>query len=105
MRTGQLAVHGPGDTLRIAADARQDSRAPQLDVYGIGGRPIRELIARYGPFVTNIRAELLAALSLADVLPAGTAGQETRNTPSTPSTTITRTARSSPCSLWMVWSE
>ncbi|MFV2085943.1 pirin family protein [Micromonospora sp. LOL_021] len=61
VHTGQLAVHGPGDTLRIAADARQDSRAPQLDVYVMGGRPIREPIARYGPFVMNTRAELLAA--------------------------------------------
>ncbi|MFJ6153533.1 pirin family protein [Micromonospora profundi] len=61
IRTGQLAVHGPGDALRFDANAGQDSNTPALDLYIMGGQPIREPVAQYGPFVMNTRDELIQA--------------------------------------------
>jgi redox-sensitive bicupin YhaK (pirin superfamily) len=61
VRMGQLAVFGPGEVLTVAADSNQDSRSPQLDVLILGGLPIREPVAAYGPFVMNTRAELIQA--------------------------------------------
>ncbi|GIH16933.1 pirin family protein [Rugosimonospora africana] len=58
---GQLAVYGAGDAITITANAAQESRSPNLDVLILGGRPIREPVAAYGPFVMNTRAELMQA--------------------------------------------
>lgn len=61
LRDGQLAVFGHGDTITIAADAKQDSRHENLEVFILGGQPIREPVAMYGPFVMNSKQELIEA--------------------------------------------
>jgi len=59
--SGQLAVFGDGDAITITASTNQESRAPALDVLVLGGRPIREEVAWYGPFVMNTQDELRQA--------------------------------------------
>lgn len=58
---GQLVVFGPGDVIVATADSIQESRSPNLDLLLLGGRPIGEPVAWYGPFVMNTRDELIAA--------------------------------------------
>jgi redox-sensitive bicupin YhaK (pirin superfamily) len=63
IRGGQLAVLGAGDRITLAASDKQDSNKPTLEVYLLGGQPIREPVAQYGPFVMNTREELQQAVA------------------------------------------
>ncbi len=62
VHTGQTVVFGAGDHLTVAADDTQQTRYGAFEVLVLGGEPIREPVAQYGPFVMNTRDELQQAV-------------------------------------------
>lgn len=61
LREGQLAVLGAGEWVTVAADEAQDAHRPTMEVLFLGGKPIREPVVQYGPFVMNSRSEIIEA--------------------------------------------
>jgi quercetin 2,3-dioxygenase len=69
VREGQMAVLGPGTSVRL----RGASGPGRLLL--LAGAPLREPVARYGPFVMNTRSELIQAF---DDFQSGKLGEITR---------------------------
>ena len=61
IHSGQTAVLVDGDTVQLRADPVQESRYPNLDIFLIGGVPLREPVFQHGPFVMSTRQEVIEA--------------------------------------------
>jgi redox-sensitive bicupin YhaK (pirin superfamily) len=60
---GQLALFGDGDAITVRAADKQPAASPRgWEILVLGGVPIREQVARYGPFVMNTREEIMQAI-------------------------------------------
>ncbi|GGN19364.1 hypothetical protein GCM10011578_049250 [Streptomyces fuscichromogenes] len=59
---GQIAYFGAGETLTVTAGDRQANRTGEMEVLLLGGLPLGEPLAAYGPFVMNTHEEITQAI-------------------------------------------
>ena len=59
---GQTAVFGAGDAVTISGEGGDNESTEMMEVIILGGQPIGEPVAHYGPFVMNTREELVQAV-------------------------------------------
>lgn len=61
IREGQGVKFGSGGAITVAASAIPEGPSHRLEILLLGGEPIREPIASYGPFVMNTHADIVQA--------------------------------------------